>query len=682
MAQVAVLGYNAWEQLFGRSPDVIGSTISVSGVPVTIVGVAPERFIGMGAPIRFQVWMPLSARRPVLGDASGVFGAAGRLRPGVSREEATAAVQVVAARAAESPLASPGSETSSSAGEVPPQDPSTEVVPLLAANGDPMFERDVRLMSLLVGLLGLLVLLVTCTNVSALLTGLASARRQEIAIRLSLGAERTRLIRQLLTESALLASVAAAAALGIVWLVLEAVARNVPEFPMEMGITGTATIFTFGIALAIGVLFGLSPALHATRLALASVLRDSSATTAATRARLQRGLVVAQVAFTQPLVVLLAAVFLLVIGNYQPQSATEFADRLVRLDVRPSASTAGSTPDAMEARQHLRVTMSRLVDRLEGTPGVQAAVIDGGSVPVLEAYLVHPDDLVPGAPQEAVSVSGRGAAEGYFAALGIPLVRGREFGPAEFGSSSDAAAEAPVIVGSDLARRLWAGADPIGRRLQAAKDTVHSARTLVVVGVVEESKEDGAAYPIYLPPDTSRASNGIIVRTAGAAQPLIPAIRKVVQDEVPGWVVSARTVAAMEEEARRYFRLMAGGVSVAGLMALLLSAIGLYAVVAFSVGQRTREIAVRMAVGARARQIVGRFVTEGLRLGMLGLVLGLPVSLIGIRTLMAQAEVHSVTLPPVTVIAALGVLLVTAAAAWIPARRAASVDPGVVLRRE
>ena len=365
MAAVAVIGHTAWDLLFGRSPDVIGTTLAVNGVPVTVVGVTPESFDGWPGYSMFQLWMPLSARSLLMPEPSGAFRAMGRLRPGVSPRAATAAVQVVAAR------------TAAADEEVRALEPSTDVVPLLSANGDPMFEQDVRLMSFSVGLLGLLVLLVTCTNVSSLLTGLATARRQEMAVRLSMGAARTRLIRQLLTESAMLASVAAAAALAVVWLVLGVVNERIPAIPLEMGITWPATTFTFGVALAVGVVFGLSPALHATRLAVASALRDSAATAGAARARLQRGLVVAQVAFTQPLIVLLAAVLLLVLGQFQPQTRTEIADRVIALSVRLPVPPPATT--APEAAQQQRVAVRQLADRLRSTPGIEAAVPRWGS---------------------------------------------------------------------------------------------------------------------------------------------------------------------------------------------------------------------------------------------------------------------------------------------------------------
>ena len=671
---VAVIGYSAWEPLFAKRPDVIGATLDVNGVPVTVVGVAPERFTGVTPYSRYQLWLPLSVRSLVLAQTSpGEFRAAGRLRPGVTAQSATAAVQVVSERVTAPML------------ELRELEPSTDVVPLLSANGDPMFERDVRLMTFSVGLLGLIVLMITCTNVSGLLTGLAVRRRQEIAIRLSLGAARMRIIRQLLTESVLLAAAAGVAALAIAWLILRTVTRMIPAMPFEVAITGAATAFTFGIALAVGVLFGLSPALHATRLGIATTLRGSAGTIAAVRGRLQRGLVVTQIAFTQPLIVLLAAVLLSLTATNKPRSRTESSDRVASVIVRSSLPSGAASSAATESRQQHRATVRRVLDRLQETPGIAGAVIDWRFQTGLGSYVAEATRAGEDAPA-AVEVSAELVAAGYFGVMGIPVVRGREFETHEAVSLQALAPEVPVIIGADLARHVWAGADPLGRRLRAAIDSVSAARTLLVVGVVDDplaaARRPGRAFAIYLPPDTTRTAWALFVRTTGPAQLMLESMRTVVQDEMRGAVASARTIQEIEQERAGHFRIVMGGLTTAGLMALLLSAIGLYAVIAFAVGQRTAEIAVRIAVGARVEQIVSKFVGDGLRLSLLGLVFGLPISLIGLRVLMTIPDVPQVRLPSVTVIAMLGVIIVATAAAWIPARRAASVDPAITLRRE
>lgn len=677
-ALVAVIGHAAWDQLFNADPGVIGRTVAINGVPVTVVGVAPEKFNGVDGSDAWQLWMPLAARDAVMRGVPAPFLAAARLRPGVTPEAASSAVRVVAARAAAAEAA-----RGPAAPEQLPVRPSAEVVPLLAKNGSPTFEGEIWGMSLGVGLLGMLVLLVTCINVSALLTGLAAARRQEIAVRLSLGADRARILRQLLTENAVLACVAGAAALGLAALAVWAADRLLPPLPMSLEITPQAVAFTFGVALAAGLVFGLSPALHATRLALAGVLRDSSSHIAGVRGRLQRALVVAQIAFTMPLVVLLIALLLSLRALYAQVGGTAQDDRLATLSVRTYIPRSGPPAAVEEETRRLRASVLRVAERVRDTPGVDAAVTEWAPLGEIGAYSVDPADRGGGAAPSPVELWGKAVEAGYFETMGIPVVRGRGFRPEDL-AAGPRAPETAALIDADLARTLWPGADPVGRRLRAEPGAT-GASTLVVVGVVDEpgtvAAKPGAPRKIFLPADTAGLPVTVLVRTAGRAESLAATLRSVAQNEAPGMVIGVQTLAGVREAQRKEMAPMAGGLLGAGAMALLLSAIGLYAVVAFSVSQRTGEIAVRIAVGAHARQIARRFVADGVRLSAGGLALGLPVSLLGLRALIASDKAFSmVALPAVTGIAALGVALVAIAAAWLPARRAASVDPAVVLR--
>lgn len=676
-ALVAVIGHTAWKQLFDGNPGVIGRTVAVNGVSVTVVGVASEQFNGVDGGDGWQLWMPLAARDAVMRGVPAPFQAVARLRTGVTAEAASSAVRVVAARAAAAEAA-----LGPAAPENLPVRPSAEVVPLLAENWSPTFDGEVWSMSIGVGLLGMLVLLVTCTNVSALLTGLAVARRQEIAVRLSLGAGRGRILRQLLTENAVLACVAGAAALGLARLALWAADRFLPPLPMKLEITPHAVAFTFGIALAAGLVFGLSPALHATRLALAGVLRDSSSNIAAARGRPQRALVVAQIAFTMPLVVLLIALLLSLRALYNQGGGTALDDRLATLSVRTYIPKSGPPAAAAEETRRLRASVLRVAERVRDTPGVEAAVTEWAPLEGMGAYSADPADGGGAAPGP-VQLWGKTVEAGYFETMGIPVVRGRGFRPDEL-AAGPRAPESAALVDAELARTLWPGADPVGRRLRAEPGGA-GASTLVIVGVVDDPAavpaKPGATRKIFLPADTAGLPGAVLVRTAGRAESLAATLRSVAQKEAPGMVIGVQTVASAREALRREMAPMAGGLLGAGAMALLLSAIGLYAVVAFSVSQRTGEVAVRIAVGAHARQIAGRFVADGVRLSAIGLALGLPVSLLGLRALIAAEDAFSaVALPAVTAIAALGVALVAVAATWLPARRAASVDPAVVLR--
>lgn len=676
--QVALIGYATWHLLFGGSPDAIGATLEVNGVPVTVVGVAPQRFMGRDGADQFRLWLPLPDRRLVLPDAhpgAGVFSAAARLRDGITLRGATAAVRVIAGRAVPASPAERAGRT-----------PGTDVVPLLAVNDDPGFEEDLRLEIMTFGGLGLLVLLVTCTNVSALLAGLALARRREIAIRLSMGAARARIVRQLLTESVLLAAVAGAGALLIVFALQRVATRVLSDLPVDLEVRWPTVAFTLGVALAVGVLFGLSPALHATRMTIGSALKDSSATMSTSRAGLQRGLVVAQIALAQPLVVGVVALLLLTLGEYRSFRPNEAGDHIVSLRLRSSTPATGDQVQDAQSRRRLRTDVERLIDRLEGTPGIAAAVPNLPMNTGLEGYSVHPADRVQGGFEGSLRMDGRTAAPGHFGVLGIPIVMGREFVPS--GPGPDAAgAEIPIIIDAGLARNVWPDANPLGRRLLAPSDSVRSARTLTVVGVVDEPAEGGAGgerHRVYLPPDYDRlgSSVGMLIRTTGPARALIPEIRSVVREEVPGTTVTeASTIAELEAESRyelyTAFALLGGS----GLLTLLLSAVGLYAVIAFAVGQRTREIAIRMAVGARPRRIIGVFLGDGLRLGVIGMLIGMPLSLVGLRFILAaEGVLPAAPLPSVVAMAAIGVLCVAGAATWIPAQRAAGIDPAITLR--
>ena len=682
---VAVIGHGAWEQLFGRSPAAIGATLIVDGVPVTVIGVAPPKFAGLNVFSDRKLYLPLSARRvvaPLLRPDAEVFGAAARLQPGVTHQAATAAAQVVAAR-----VAVPVDRTS---GQADRRAASVDVVPLLATNGDPQIEQDRRMLAAVFTALGLLVLLVTSTNVSALQTGLAMHRRREIAIRLSMGAARMRIVRQLLTESVLLATIAAVAALGLVWAIQRVVISRVPDMPIEVVMSGPAIAFTFGIALAAGILFGLSPALHATRLTVASVLKDSTAAIATRRAWLQRGLVVAQIALTQPLIVGLAVMLFTLSSEFQRLGLTDSGEQIVALRLRPSAAMAAQEQDSLTLLAQQRAEMLRLRERLTAMPGVDGAVPFLQATLALEGYVVHPDDRITGGIEGPLRITAPIVAPGYFGVMGIPIVLGRDFAPTELSVPPEAArTRIPVVIGAHLARELWPGASPIGRRLEPAPDATRPGHAFSVVGVVDQPSDEKRdvtdGYRVYLPPDSASlaTSLALLVRSTGDAPSLIRTIRTLVREELPRLTVSdVRTIADMEAEVRHGFTVIAFVLGGAGLATLMLAAIGLYAVVAFAVGQRTSEIAVRMAVGAHARQIVGRFIGDGLRLGAIGLFVGLPLSLIVLRMLLTADVLPSVPFVPVAAIAALGVLVVALTGTWIPARRAAAVDPASILRQD
>ena len=665
---VAVISHVLWDRYFGGAPDVVGKTLKVNAIPVTIVGVAPRRFAGArtgGSQVR--VWLPLSARRLLQpGTASdltsydaAVFGLVARLAPGIHVGQTLPTVQAIAARSARQ-------SARVMSGMV-----STDVVTLVGDNYFPPSGETPNMISRASTLMiPLLILSITCTNVSALLAGLAVARRREIAVRLSLGAARRRIVRQLVTESVLLACAAGALGLFVIWVLVKAFESNLGDVEIVLDWRGLA--FTFGFALATGIVFGISPALHATRLALSDVLKDTAGAVVATRSRLQSGFVVAQIALTQPALLGMGAMILEMRAQLGALPSPAFADRI--LDVRFNTNPRyGSLDENREA------TLGRLQSRLRELPGVTAVVAQENSDDYFDIS-VHPSDRLSGAELgPGLRVRAQAAPAGYFPLMGIPVVRGRDFEAADKDDSA-------VVIDADLARRLWGPADPIGRRFTSANPRRGNAGMFVVVGLVDDTRAgrsgDGEVQRVFVP--DVRVTGHFLVRTHGPAQPEIPMIRSAANSEAPELpLTSVRTLAAIETSQRSSISRVIAATTGAGAVALFLSAIGLYAVVAFAVGQRAREIGIRSALGADRRDVVRLFLFRGLRLSLVGLFLGLTLSLIVMR-LMAVAQGQDPPAGTIGLAALVACVVIGVAwlATWIPARQAADVDPILALRAE
>jgi predicted permease len=550
---------------------------------------------------------------------------------------------------------------------------TTDVVPLLADNYFPPSGETPGIAGRVIAvIIPVIILLITCTNVSALQAGLAIARRREISVRLSLGASRPRIVRQLVTETVLLAVAAGALAVFVIWVLWRAFDASVPD--MELMLDGSALAFAFGLSVLTGIVFGLSPALHGTRLALSEVMKDTAGALVAARSRLQSGLVVAQIAFTQPALLVMGALILGLIADLRALPLQAFADRI--LDVRFNTNPRYGALD--EKRED---GLRRLQARLQAVPGVAAVVRQEQYDDDFEVA-VHPADRLAGIDiADTIRVRAHAAPAGYFSLMGMPVVRGRDF------AAADRSAEGAVIVGADLARDLWGSADPIGRRFLGAGRNERNVSLFTVVGVVDDGTADvrarsNEARRIFVP--DMRVTGHFLIRTHGLADSVLPVIRSVAVAEAPELpIISARTLAAIEADERRSVVTGITAAGGSGGVALLLSAIGLYAVVAFAVGQRVREIGIRTALGAGRRQVVGMFLFRGLRLCAAGLVVGLTLSLIAIRGMAVSAgDVPPAGMPWVAAAVAAVVLGVALLATWIPARRAAGIDPLRALRVE
>lgn len=675
-APTAMISEAMWRQRFGGSPDVLGRVVRLNDQPVEIVGVAPTRFLGTEGGSPLSVWVPLAAYPLLQQRSAAVFqspdslflNAAARLAPNGTQAVATAAVSELAGRFAGAREADRGAAPVLGA----------DVVPMLAGNARIGDQSEERISTVVAAGLALLVLLVTATNVSALLVGLAVARRQEIGVRLALGAPRRRLIRQLLTESVLLALLAAGIGLLATTAGLQLFGSAFAE--AQLVVDWRVAVATAAVALATGMLFGISPALHATRVPLHDALRHSAAAVTGGRSRLQRGLVVTQVALTQPLLVGVGVLVATALGDLGGRARPEVAEAIAEVELD---TWAGRTTLAEQAAR-----IDAVVTRVRGLPGVIAAMpMQAGTVEA--PLMVHPGDRLDGI-SPATIMAGRleAAPTGYFEAFGIPIVMGRDFERAETMSPSHEFGPPDhrvVIIGSDLARRLWGAADPIGRRLALAIGGQAAATGMTVVGVVEAAaagpSEVNGRVRVFVP--YASVHSGVVVHTDGPALPLLSALRAAVVAAAPQLpVVRAETLAQREAEERRRLMRTSAAVAGGGLLALLLSAMGLYAVVAFSVAQRTREIGIRTAIGAPRGHLVRTFVAQGLALTVLGLVVGLPLSLLVLRVIGRALQWPLASSPLVGIGIAGVVLAVAAAAVWIPSRRASRVDPIVALRAE
>ncbi|MEX2282472.1 MAG: ABC transporter permease [Gemmatimonadota bacterium] len=666
---VAVISHALWARHFGQSHDVIGMTITVNGVTTTIAGVAPVGFHGTWNESSQYVWLPLNARVPI--ERSGpslfasydstVFRAVALLQPGIRAEPALTITKAIAGRVG---MQSAHREETSTY--------SADIVPLLLDNDRVLSaegRREQLLFRFALTVIGLLILVVTCTNVSTLLIGLAVMRQREIAVRISLGAGRGRLVRQLVTESVLLAGAAGALAIGVIWTGYRAYGMHVSNLPLA--IDWIVLGCTFAFAIATGIVFGASPALHATRTSVADVLKNAAGSVIGLRSRLHSCLVVAQIACTQPLLVGIGAAMFMALEEYGESRSTSLEERIVLAEFTAFADSAKQED----------IVVARLRERIGALPGVVGVALQtyGGG---RQSVVVHPADRAPDRNQPDRSIINlRAVSPGYFTLLDLRFLRGRDFTNADIHSGN------PVVIGGELSRQLFGSADPIGRRLAYADDPEGDSAAFEIVGVVDDSeaRPTGLRNPVVYSPRV-RWAGELLIRTQADGETMLPLIRSLALAEVPDLPLTrVRTIASIEE-ARRNSQLRAASAAAgAGLVALFLSAIGLYAIISFAVRQRTREIGIRTALGADRGEVVGLFFFRGIRLSLIGLVIGLPLS-IAVLQLLARSDGDIADIvvyaPLLAGLIAIGVISVAGLATWVPARAAARVDPLHALRAE
>ena len=661
---VVVLAFRYWQAQLGADSAVVGRTIRLNDSPFRVIGVAAPDFTSSIALWDPQLFVPFGAARPILGTDparwNGSVYTTARLRSSTSRDAAQAEMDV---RTRQLIAATPEARE----GMTVRLDDARGVVAELRAPA-------VVVSTFLLALVGL-VLLIACANVANLLLARASARRREIGVRLAIGASRGRIVRQLFTESVLLASIGAVAAFvagtAATRLIAAVLVRNIPEgIAMSLEPDGRVMVFTAVVSLITAVLFGLAPALQSARRDLVTALRDDGDRSGYRRSRLRSGLVVGQVLLCTILVAG-SMLFLRSLVNAKaidPGFATTGVID-VPVDLRPRAidSTAGIA------------FYQRLLAESREIPGVESATL-ANVVPLSGSNnqtSIWIDGATPTPGQRLPQAYFNVVATDYLETLGIPLVRGRDIAVTDTPGSDPV-----VVVNETLARRFWPNEDAIGRRLSVAGPT---GPWVTVVGIVRDTRYNslGETTPpfMYLPVTQSYEPSMVLqLRAAGAPKAVGDAVARVVKALDPQLpAVRPATLDADMQLSLLPAKVGAAFLGVFGALALLIATVGIYGVASFAVARRTREIGIRAALGAQRGDLLRLVVVESMRRVAIGLAIGLAGAL-GFARLVAS-QLHGVgPVDPLTFTATPLILGVVALiASWVPARRAARIDPLVAL---
>ncbi|HEX8775383.1 MAG TPA: ABC transporter permease [Pyrinomonadaceae bacterium] len=662
--RVVILSHELWQRRFGGDPSVLGRTLTLNGNQTVVVGIMPPAFqLQFPVNTKVEMWMPLRLNPADAGRKAHYMYVLGRLKPGVSVSQAHAAMNGIAAR-----LQEQYPETNAEKG--------ANVVSLhkqLVGNVQPY-------LYLLFGAVGF-VLLIACANVANLLLARVSARHKEVAIRIALGASRLRLIRQLLTESIMLAGLGGMLGLLLAYwgidLLIALSPADVPRLE-EIGLHGPVFAWTLLVSLLTGLLFGLAPALQASKPDLNEALKESGGRTTGGvgRSRLRNMLVVSEVALA--LVLLVGAGLMIRSFMRLQQTSPGFEPKnLLTMNI--------SLPrQKYKEQQQANVFFEQLLQRVRAVPGVESV---GGIDPLpLSDSNETTGVLVEGqpalAPADRPEVGSRNVTPGYFQTMRIPLLKGRPF------TEQDREDAPPmVIVNEALARRFWPGEDAIGKRLGFEDDEGKQEwREVVgVVGNVRHERLDVEAKPeVYVPyRQLPRNFMTLVVRTSSEPANMIAAIRDQVlalDKDQPVFGIKTMEERLSKSVAQSRFIMML--LAVFSALALSLAAIGIYGVMAYTVSQRTHEIGIRMALGAQGGDVMRMVVRQGMTLAMAGVVLGL-VAAFALTRLMTSL-LYGVTATDPWTFGVVPVVLSTVAllAIIIPARRSTRIDPMEALRYE
>jgi macrolide transport system ATP-binding/permease protein len=663
----AVLSWGFWQRRFGGDPYLIGKTLTINRQPFTIVGIAARDFRGADFEVP-DVWIPLMMRDELtagddylpLRDCSWLY-IMGRLKPGVRLKQAQAEMSLVASQ----------SDRNGAVTEYPERKTNVIVAPGAFLNSPEAHKKGAPLAALLLAAVGL-VLLIACANVSNLLLARAVTRQKEVGVRLALGASRGRLVRQLLTESLLLALLGGAGGLALAfWLprvFLLGLDRSLNfDFSPNLTVSG----YCFLVSLGAGIVFGLAPALDSTKLDLTSTLKAEGAMISprSSRSRLRNLLVVTQVAVS---LLLLCGAGLLARGLHRAQSTDLGFEPGNLLALSVDLASAGY--DAPRAA----IFYQQLTERLETLPGVQSVSL-ASTLPLgaVNSAPVTIEGRQETSGAQTFQVNSNTVSPQYFQTLGIPIIRGRHFNEQDVRSRRHV-----VVISQAMAQRFWSGEDPIGKRFNSDHEIIGVARDISSTRLGEP---DGPFF--YEPAFIEKQIGGkILLRTGANQQAALIAARDVARSIDKDVPVSVKR---LEENLANMLRPARFGAmfSIAlGLLAMALATVGVYGVMAYSVSQRTREIGIRVTLGAQAGDVLRLVIRQGLRPVAIGIGIGLGITLplaFAVSRVFSQTIFGLSLLDPMTFV---GLSLFLAAAAllacYIPARRATKVDPMVALRCE
>jgi putative ABC transport system permease protein len=664
---VAILGYDLWQRRFGGDQGVVGQSVRLGTQPYEVIGVMPAGFTGLSD--QADLWIPfVMSGFPLESRGSRWLVALGRLAPDASLTQAQNELNTISSR-----LEAEYPDSNEARG--------VEVSPLSVETFGDLRPAVLALMAA-VGL----VLLIACANVANLLIGRSELRQKEIAVRTALGAGRMRLLRQLVTESCVLAGLGAGAGLLVAYFAVGAMMAsapvNVPSF-VEPSLNLPVLLFTVGTSLVCGLLLGVAPALHARATRLGEVLKESARGSTGRRSQQVRStLVVAEVSLA---VVLLVGAGLMIrtVTNLTAVDPGFETESLLTLNVSIPRDTVAPSTDPAVGPPPLVTSPRDMLDQLEAVPGVlQASLVsdlplNGGGSAIF--YAAEGDDTAAAEIRPRAYV--HRVTPGFFETMGMPILAGRTYLDSELRGDSTS-----IIVSEGVAKRFWPGEDPIGKRIkQGALES--PTPWLSIVGVVPDTKYRGlpdnpTGDPDLFFPYVETGVQGVVLRTGPDPASLESTVRSAIRRTNPQVVVynvsPIEDLVGSQTSQSRFTTWLMG---LFAMTALLLSVVGLYGVMSYLVAQRTREFGIRVALGAGRGEIVGVVVRHGVRMIAVGVVIGSAAAFGLARWL--ESLLFNVSTTDASSVAAIGVLAVVALAACVvPAIRATRVDPVQALRGE